>query len=133
MEHPSKTVQTVLDAEIAAAELMIDSVIAQGGGDKVKFAIIPHAGSASIQDLDLTTPGVQIYTTANADRDGNGIADIREILHSYRSGGSNNFTNALTQIDNLFTALTGDPNLIFLSDGYGQLNPVIATQVGRRV
>jgi large repetitive protein len=103
---------------------MIDSVIAQGGGNKVKFAIIPHADGASIQDMDLTTPGVQIYTTATADRNGNGIADIREILHSYTPSGSNNFTTALTQIDNLFTALTGDPNLIFLSDGYGRLDPV---------
>jgi large repetitive protein len=79
----SKTVQTVLEAEIAAAELMIDSVIAQGGGDKVKLAIIPHQVGAYIQDMDLTTPGIQIYTTANADSNGNGIADIREILHSY--------------------------------------------------
>jgi YD repeat-containing protein len=125
----SKTISTVLEAEIAAAELMIDSVIAQGGGDKVKFAIIPHAGGASIQDMDLTTPGVQIYTTATADRNGNGIADIREILRSYTPAGSNNFTTALTQIDNLFTALTGDPNLIFLSDGYGRLDPAIATAV----
>jgi large repetitive protein len=59
----------------------------------------------------------------------NGIADIREILHSYTPAGSNNFTTALTQIDNLFTALTGDPNLIFLSDGYGRLNPAIASSV----
>jgi RHS repeat-associated protein len=108
---------------------MIDSVIAQGGGNKVKFAIIPHAASASIQDMDLTTPGIQIYTTATADSNGNGIADIREILHSYTPAGSNNFTTALTQIDNLFTALTGDPNLIFLSDGYGRLDPVVATAV----
>jgi large repetitive protein len=125
----SKTISTVLEAEIAAAELLIDSIIATGGGDTVKFAIIPHASGAYIQDMDLTTPGIQIYTTATADRNGNGIADIREILHSYTPDGSNNFTTALTQIDSLFDVLTGDPNLIFLSDGYGRLDPLVAQTV----
>jgi large repetitive protein len=128
-EKGGKAISTVLQAEIAAAEALIDTVISQGGGDKVKFAIIPHQVSAYIQDMDLTTPGVQVYTTATADTNNNGIADIREILATYTPNGSNNFTTALQTIDTLFTALPGDPNLIFMSDGYGQLDPIVATQV----
>jgi large repetitive protein len=128
-EKGGKAISTVLQAEIAAAEALIDTVISQGGGSKVKFAIIPHQVSAYIQDMDLTTPGIQVYTTATADTNNNGIADIREILHTYTPDGSNNFTTALQTIDTLFTALPGDPNLIFMSDGYGRLDPIVATQV----
>jgi hypothetical protein len=128
-EEGNKTTKTVLDAQVAAANAMIDAVVASGGGDRIKFGIIPHKFNAVIQDMDLATEGLQIYTTANADTNGNDIADIREILSSYRPDGSNNFTTALQTIDSLFDALPGTPNLIFMSDGYGPLDPTIANQV----
>ncbi|MCV3217133.1 putative Ig domain-containing protein [Plectonema radiosum NIES-515] len=128
-EEGNKTTKTVLSAQVAAANAMIDAVVASGGGSRIKFGIIPHKFNAVIQDMDLATEGLQIYTTANADTNGNGIADIREILSSYTPDGSNNFTTALQTIDSLFDALPGTPNLIFMSDGYGPLDPTIANQV----
>ncbi|NJO65358.1 MAG: hypothetical protein HC836_46880, partial [Richelia sp. RM2_1_2] len=128
-EEGDKSVKTVLDAQVAAANAMIDAVVASGEGDRIKFGIIPHQYDAVIQDMDESTEGLQIYTTANADIDGNGIADIREILETYRPGTNNNFTNALQTIDSLLDALPGNPNLIFMSDGYGPLDPTVASQV----
>ncbi|MCC5626388.1 hypothetical protein LC574_36180, partial [Nostoc sp. CHAB 5715] len=128
-DENNPNIKTVLDAQVAAALAMIDAVVAQGGGDHIKFGIIPHKFNAVIQDMDPVTSGIQIYTTANADMDGNGVADIRQILASYRPDGSNNFTTALQTIDSLFDVLPGDPNLIFMSDGYGPLNPTTAAEV----
>ena len=125
----NRTSKTVLDAEIAAALALVDAVVAQGGGDRIKFGVIPHQAGAYIQDMDLATDGLQVYTTALADTDHNGIADIRQILESYRPDGNNNFTTALQTIDSLFDVLPGTPNLIFMSDGYGRLDATVANQV----
>ena len=122
--------RTVLEAKVAASLALIEAVVAQGGGDRVKFGIIPHKDDAYIQDMDLVTPGLQIYTTATADTNNNSIPDIQEILNSYRPDGSNNFNRALETIDRLFDVLPGDPNLIFLSDGYSRnLDPALAARV----
>ncbi|MBX9253632.1 tandem-95 repeat protein [Desmonostoc muscorum CCALA 125] len=129
-----ENVKTVLDAEVAAALAMVDAVIAQGAGNTVKFGIIPHQISAVIQDMDPVTSGIQSYTTALADKDNNGISDIKQILQSYTPNGSNNFTTALSTIDTLFSqALSGTPNLIFMSDGYGPLDATVATNVAKDI
>jgi large repetitive protein len=127
-EEGDKSTRTVLEAEVAAALTMIDTVVAQGAGDRVKFGIIPFKNDAVIQDMDLTTPGLQVYTTANADANNNGIADIREILQSYRPNGSSNLTGALQSLSTLVEVLPGDPNFILMSDGYTRLDSVFAAQ-----
>jgi hypothetical protein len=111
-------VKTVLDAEVAASLAVVDSIIAQGLGDKIKIALIPHRNTVTLQDMDPATAGVQVYTTALADADNNGIADVRQILQSYQPFGSNNFNITLDAIETLVTQLPGDPNVIFMSDGY---------------
>jgi large repetitive protein len=127
-EEGDKSTRTVLEAEVAAALTMIDTVVAQGAGDRVKFGIIPFSSTSTIQDMDLVTPGLQVYTTANSDANNNGIADIREILQSYRPTDSSNLTGALSSIDTLVDILPGDPNFILMSDGYAKLDEAFAAQ-----
>ena len=115
-----ENVKTVLDAQKAAALSLIDTIIAQGAGNKVKIGIIAHEYNARIEDMNPATPGVETYTTALADNNNNGIADIREILKAYTPNGNNRFTEALNQMDVLIDGFAGTPNLIFMSDGYSR-------------
>ena len=122
-------VDNVLKAQVAATQTLLDTLIAQGLGDRVNIGLIPHQNSAQIQDMDPVTPGVQLYTTPNADKNSNGIPDIREILASYSPDGSNNFTKAVEAIDQLIDWMPGDRNIIFMSDGYGALDAAVAAEV----
>ncbi|BCL38132.1 putative Ig domain-containing protein [Nostoc sp. MS1] len=124
-----KNVKTVLDAQVQAVLTFMDAVVAQGLGDKLKIGLLPFTNTAVIQDMDLVTPGTQPYTTALADKNNNGIADIKEILKTYTSNGSSRFTPVLETIDTLLGTVSGNPNLIFMSDGYGALDAVKAAQV----
>ncbi|MCM1981745.1 T6SS effector amidase Tae4 family protein [Lyngbya confervoides] len=111
-------IKTVLDAQVAASFTLLDALIGQGLGNKVNIGLIPHNDLTVLQDMDPVTPGLQPYTTALADQDNNGIPDIREILEVYEPSGSNNFTRTLESIRSLTEVLPGDPNVIFMSDGY---------------
>ncbi|MFO0126642.1 MAG: putative Ig domain-containing protein, partial [Pseudanabaena sp.] len=115
-----ENVKTVLDAQRAAALLLIDSIIAQGAGNKIKIGIIPHEFNATIQDMDPSLAGLQEYTTALADNNNNGILDVVEILNSYVPNGNNRFTQALKQMEVLVQGYSGTPNLLFMSDGYSR-------------
>ncbi|WP_293313893.1 putative Ig domain-containing protein [Microcoleus sp. PH2017_08_TRC_O_A] len=126
------SVDNVLKAQVAATLTLIDTLIAQGLGDRVNIGLIPHQNSALIQDMDPATPGVQFYTTPLADKNNNGIFDIREILASstYTTpNGHNDFTHAVEAIDQLVPLMPGDKNVIFMSDGYGALDATVAANV----
>ncbi|MFB8798301.1 MAG: putative Ig domain-containing protein [Microcoleus sp.] len=126
-------VDNVLKAQVAATLTLIDTLIAQGLGDRINIGLIPHQYTAQIQDMDPATPGVQTYTTPNADKNNNGISDIREILatNTYTiPNGHNDFTKAVQAIDLLVPLMPGDKNVIFMSDGYGALDATVAALVG---
>ncbi|AFY50369.1 RHS repeat-associated core domain protein [Nostoc sp. PCC 7524] len=124
-----KNVKTVLDAQVQAVLTFMEAVIAQGLGNKLKIGLLPFTDTAVIQDMDLTTPGTQPYTTALADKDNDGVADIKQILQTYFPNGSSKFTPTLEIIDTLLDNISGNPNLIFMSDGYGALDATKAAQV----
>jgi len=126
-------VETVLDAQVAATLALVDSLVGQGLGDQVNIGLIPHNTSAVIQDMDPVTPGVQPYTTPLADRDGDGVPDIRQILEGYFPQERNNFTETIETIEELVNLLPGDPNVIYLSDGYGPLDETVAAEVVGRL
>jgi hypothetical protein len=95
-------------------QTLLDTLIAQGLGDRVNIGLIPHKESAQIQDMDPVTPGVQPYTTPLADKNSNGIPDIREILASSTytvPNGHNDFTKAVQAIDQLIDLMPGDRTL----------------------
>jgi large repetitive protein len=114
-------IETVVDAQVAAARVLLDAIVAQGAGDRVKVGLILFGSDAIIQDLDPTTPGLQPYTTVIADANGDGIRDFDRLLGTLRPGmiqGGTDIHTALDKIDALFDILPGDPNFIFMSDGY---------------
>jgi large repetitive protein len=84
---------------------MLDAIVAQGGGDRIQIGLIPHQTDAVIEDMDPSTPGLQPYTTALADKDNNGVPDIKQILQSYTPGSNNNFTNVMEKMDALLSLL----------------------------
>lgn len=79
--------------------------------------------------MNPVEPGIQTYATPNADFNNNGIPDIREILDGYISDGHNDFSETLERIETLVEIAPGDPNVIFMSDGYGHLDEEIAARV----
>ncbi|WP_189525243.1 putative Ig domain-containing protein [Nostoc sp. 'Peltigera membranacea cyanobiont' 232] len=129
-----KDVKTVLDAEKAAIQATIDAIIAMGGGDKVKISFIPFTNDGTIQDMNPAAhTGLVTYTTAFADLDNNSIPDYLQILNSYTSGGSSKFTQVAQKIDTLINVLPGTPNVIYMSDGYGYLDPTVAKTLANDV
>ncbi|MEH1784617.1 MAG: putative Ig domain-containing protein [Nostoc sp.] len=127
-------IKTVLDAEKAAIQATIDAIIAMGGGDKVKISFIPFTNDGTIQDMNPAAhTGLVTYTTAFADLDNNAIPDYLQILNSYTSGGSSKFTQVVQKIDTLINVLPGTPNVIYMSDGYGYLDPTVAKTLANDV
>jgi large repetitive protein len=69
-----------------------------------------------------------------ADEDRNNIRDLIQAL-TFRSSGQTNFTAGLVEAEKIFTTqnvLGTDANIIFLSDGAGQLDPAIVTRLRQR-
>ena len=122
-------IETVLDAQVAASLALVDTLIAQGLGERINIGIIPHNSSTVIEDMNPATPEVDPYTTPLADNDNDGVPDIKQILESYYPNANNEFTSTLKKIESLVDALPGDPNVIFMSDGYGPIDPVVAGEV----
>ncbi|MEH2131867.1 MAG: hypothetical protein V7K86_14775, partial [Nostoc sp.] len=105
-----------------------------GGGDKVKISFIPFTNDGTIQDMNPAAhTGLVTYTTALADFDNNAIPDYLQILNSYTSGGSSKFTQVVQKIDTLINVLPGTPNVIYMSDGYGYLDPTVAKTLANDV
>jgi|GEM_PF-6854321 len=102
---------TILDAEIAGFEALVDVLIDQGLGDVAEISIVSFSSSGS-------TLGSPI--TPNTDANSNGVSDVKELLRTLQAGGVTNFEDALLKSIDVFTAQMTDPangNLIFLSDG----------------
>ena len=121
---------SILDRELATVAALNEQLIDQGRGNNTNVSIVLFDGSAWIQDLDPATPGVQTYTTPLADNNNNGILDITEALNINSPEGGTDFTPALQTAQGLLQSLPGsDSNLIFLSDGYGELETGIVEQL----
>lgn len=113
----------ILGNEIAAIIALSEQLIQQGRGNTAQIGVVAFDNEAQVLDLDPVTSGTQLFITPLADQDGNGISDLRQVLNTLRADGGTNFTPALTTAAGLLGGLTGDPNLIFLSDGIGSVDP----------
>lgn len=111
----------ILGTEIATAIALGEQLMRQGRGD-TPISVVPFNNGAWVLDLDPVTPGVQAFTTPLADLDGNGISDLRQALNTLNAGGGTAFTPPLETIAGVLNGVT-DPNLIFLSDGAGSVDP----------
>ena len=119
----------ILGMEIATAIALSEQLILQGRGETAQIGVVPFTGQARLLDMDPATPGIQLYTTPLADNDNNGITDLRQVLNSLAVGGSTYFTPALVAAEGLLDSIAGDPNLIFLSDGFGGVDTDVVQQL----
>jgi RHS repeat-associated protein/uncharacterized repeat protein (TIGR01451 family) len=106
---------TVLDCEVAAVIALHQQVVASGTVAKV--GLISFNTGASARDLDPTS-GSATLVAPNADRDGNGVLDLVQVVRTLRQGGGTAFappTRAACQL----LATSGSTNLVtaFMSDG----------------
>lgn len=99
---------TVLDAEIAGYEALLDGITAQVGASDVNVALVTFDSTAR----------TNIVVNAARDRDGDGVTDIVEALRSLQEQGSTNFEAGLQQARQFFRNTGDGQNLVFfLSDG----------------
>ncbi|HEY0636120.1 MAG TPA: RHS repeat-associated core domain-containing protein [Pseudonocardiaceae bacterium] len=114
---------TVLDCEVAAVIALHQRVVASGTVAKV--GLISFNSGASARDLDPTS-GSATLIAPDADRDGNGVLDLIQVVRTLRQGGGTAFappTRAACQL----LATSGSRNLVaaFMSDG--EANDVLPT------
>lgn len=107
---------TILDAEIAGVIALNKSF---GNPTNVKVGLISFNSGAIVNDLSFAA-GVQIFTTPQADIDGNGINDLEEAVKKLRYGGGTNFNSALVSMNNMFNNLNATALGVsfFMSDGF---------------
>ncbi|NJL53128.1 MAG: hypothetical protein HC930_14765, partial [Hydrococcus sp. SU_1_0] len=106
-----------LDQELGTIITLAEIAIQQGRGSEVRLGI---AGQ-SVTDMNPFEPGIQVITEANADYNNNGILDIREVIALGVSGNGSDTEGIRTAWD-LHRSLGGNPNIIFMSDGFIGVN-----------
>ncbi|MCT7981582.1 putative Ig domain-containing protein, partial [Laspinema olomoucense] len=119
----------ILGMEIATAIALSEQLILQGRGNTTQIGLVSFNHDASIIDLDPSLPGVQFFTTPLADKDNNGIPDLREILNRFIADGGTYFTPPLEKAEALLNSVPGDANLIFLSDGFGGVDTEVVDRL----
>lgn len=124
---------TVLDCEIAGILALNRSL----AGAPVEVSLVVFGSSAAAADVG-PADGEQVFTTPTADADGNGIADIEEVLASVRQGGINSFIGRSvgtgTDFGDALTAVTSvqaqrsagrSGFVFFLSDGRSSVSDTV--------
>ncbi|WP_414573235.1 putative Ig domain-containing protein [Nostoc sp. CCY 9925] len=120
---------SILDMELATAIALSEQLVLQGRGDSAKISVVLWGSQASLLDMNPSEPGIQLYTTALADNNANGIADIKEVLNFISPGGGTDFTSGLIAAKGIIDSLPGDPNLIFMSDGFGNVDETVIAEI----
>ncbi|BAZ19040.1 YD repeat protein (plasmid) [Calothrix sp. NIES-4071] len=120
---------SILDMELATAIALSEQLTLLGLGNSAQIGVVLWSTQAYILDMDPTLPGTQLYTTPQADKNGNGVADIKEILNINSPGGGTDFTPGLVAASGILDSLPGNPNLIFMSDGFGGLDQTVVEQI----
>ena len=132
---------TILDAELAGFMALNQQLIDINAGNKSKVGIVVFGQRALPVDMDPVTPGMQLLTTPLADKNGNGVSDVKDALTSIQAfnpnyvrgqgpyivriagqnvntGPGTNFEPPLQLAENTARAIgTENVNVIFLSDG----------------
>ncbi|MEZ5806117.1 MAG: VWA domain-containing protein [Zhengella sp.] len=112
---------TILDAEIAAFEALVNSMIATPELSNANVALIPFQ----------TTATTALQTTASADIDNDGIPDLTEAARALRASGGTDFESGLQQAETFFLgAPAGTDILFFISDGQ-DFSPTFNDEVQR--
>ncbi len=87
-------------------------------GSVAEAAVIQFGNSASLLDARPDVVGVQAFTEPMADRDGDGIPDLFEVLIPVRAGGGTNYERAINLACSTLAG-SSQPNkyVVFMSDG----------------
>ena len=117
---------TAVDQELGAILLLSEYLTKQGFGDTANIGILD--GRGEVFDMDPSLPGIQTTTTPLADKNNNGILDIRESLRRPIYGSS---PSAIVKAINLHESLglTGDLNVMFMTSGNFTTKPEEKYQV----
>ena len=116
---------TVLDAELSAMLTLRKELSDLGWGGTAQVGIVVFGAEAVQLDMDPVGPGVQLWTTPDADLDGDDKEDVDQILRSISHvhpgtlQGTTDYEAALTaSLQTLTTSPpTGAISLFFASDG----------------
>ncbi len=111
---------TVLDGELAALIAVNQELIAQGLDAATSVAIVAFGETATAQDMDPATPGLQLLTSPSADLDGDGVLDVEQVLRSLQREDRTNYNAALQAVADTIAAVNPPPgtaNMLFVSDG----------------
>ena len=114
---------SILDAEIAAFQVLNKQLIQQGLGQSARVSIVRFSTFGLAIDMNPTLSGNQLFTNPASDADRNSVLDTNQAAASIQAGGTTLFGNALQAAINVFKDLKTTPgsgNLIFLSDGADQ-------------
>ena len=105
---------SAVDQEFGAILLLNNYLIEQGFGETANIGILD--GNGQVYDMDPSQDGIQVTTNPLADRNNNGIADIREAFRQPTYGSS---PEAVVQAIDLHNGLdlTGDLNVMFMTSG----------------
>lgn len=121
----------ILDAELAGFTALNQELIDLGFADNAQVGIVVFGTNAASVDMDPSTDGIQLITNPQTDTDGNGISDVEDALQSIevgalRVGLLTDFEDGLQEAQDLLDSLgnlSGDSNIIFLSDGKHNQGP----------
>lgn len=106
---------TILDAVIVAVGSLTDSLVDAGLG----------GASISVIQFDSTAEIIGAGR-ADADIDGDGVADVNAVLSGIQAGGTTHFDAALAEAINFFGTVGGGANhVFFLSDGLPNGGPFL--------
>lgn len=70
----------ILDAQLAGFIALNQQLIDQGFGDTARVGIVVFSINGYQVDMDRATPGKQLVTNPAADKNGNGVSDVEELL-----------------------------------------------------
>lgn len=124
---------TILDAELAGFIAFTQEVLSSSSGSNAIIGIVAFGSRGVGLDMDPSVTGIQLSTTAGADKDGNGTSDVIDTLRSIKfshagAGGGTSFVEGIAASTATFQAmnLTGSSsaNLVFVSDGAGNASGI---------
>ncbi|BAZ48519.1 YD repeat protein [Nostoc sp. NIES-4103] len=120
---------SILDMELGTVLALSEQLILQGRGNTTQIGLVLWDTSSYLVDMNPAEAGIQLYTTALADNNNNGIADLKEILNINSPGGGTDFTPGLQAAKGVLDGLTSVPNLIFMSDGFGSVDETVVADI----
>jgi uncharacterized repeat protein (TIGR01451 family) len=117
--NAGSTVGDTLDCELSGLFALNESLL---GSADISVSLISFESKAKQRDVDPAVEGTQPFTEPDADTDGNGLNDIRQVGRSLTAKGGTNFDAAIAVMNASFEDRPAGERHVayFLSDGIPQ-------------